>query len=103
MKAFKKYLLIVVSASFFALFVLYISMQFFVHKVNQEITAAANLNYNIRQLKDRHILCMLDYKYNPNGKDIFKECKGLERDLIVTLDQYNKSTPLYDIYITYIK
>ena len=44
------------------------------------------------------MLCMLDYHFNPRGKDMLQECNKLAK-----IADKKPDTPYYDFYIKYVK
>lgn len=102
MKIAKKYLLPLVYVILFSLSSLYIFTQFLSYKITNELNELSSLSYTIQQLKDVHILCMLDYKYNTNS-NILVDCKKVGDQLFLSVDKYNNSTPYLNFYTEYIQ
>ncbi|MEA3353616.1 MAG: hypothetical protein U9Q33_07365 [Campylobacterota bacterium] len=77
--------------------VLTLALAFTIFNINRFFLNTTNIEdkrrlemvaYHIQQLKDRHLLCRLDHIYNPKGKDILKDCKKLEIELLDILTYY---------------
>ena len=98
----KKYILRVAYTVIFLLIGFYSFTQFLSYKITHELQELSSLSYTIAQLKDIHIMCMLDYKFNANS-DILSDCKKVGDQLYLSVDQYNNATPYLNFYTQYIQ
>ena len=81
----------------------YIFVEVLIYKGNKEVKLTRNIIYSIHQLKDIHTLCILDYKFHSDDKNILKECKKVETQIVTTLNNYYEQTPYLNFYKKYIE
>ena len=98
-----KYLQIVIYTSFVVVLVSYILVQTLIHKANKEIQITSGMVSSIHQLKDLHIMCVLDYQYNTGDKKMLEECKKVENKISSTLENYYTQTPYLNFYKEYLQ
>lgn len=103
MKGLRKLLTITVIVSALSFISMYQITQFISKKIKEEAISFYAINYHTKQLKDIYTLCMLDYKINPKGEDILKECQQVKEKLIFTMENSNKDRPFFNFYNEYLK
>lgn len=75
-------------------------LNFFAYKVQEDYDKLVKSNRYILNPyhTDLYMLCMLDYHFNPRGKDMLQECNKLAK-----IADKKPDTPYYDFYIKYVK
>lgn len=99
----KRFLTIIFITSIFAYGISYFLTDIVSKKIQKSVLTMEYLSYNIQYLKDLHTLCMLDYTINPNGKDILKDCKIIEEQIVTTINHVEKNEGFYNFYEKYVK
>jgi len=81
----------------FLYLIIFASFYFLTYKIKKESELIALIKKQSTMKRDLHILCMLDYMINPNGKSILKDCKKID------LNQTKIDTPYLDFYFKYLQ
>lgn len=102
MNSFKKLFLITVFVGIGSFSAFYFVAKYISDNIKQEVITVQYLSSNIKYLTDLHTMCLLDHNINPNGKDILKDCKKLEKEIDLTL-KHIQNNPYYSFYKNFIE